>query len=168
MRRPLLWAFILASVMGASGRAWATDDDDGTRATLKRLTAFDVVLGIAGSEEYTSRIDSTALRTSIELRLRESGLKVKEYGVPVLSVWFWGRPAGEGGCISYGRLSVYQHVSLVRDPSITELVSTWTTEEFDACKCTETNSHVAERARSLMDQFMNAFLAANPRKVGGK
>jgi len=115
MMRTMLWLLLTLAVIAPCGRSWASDDEF-ARATLKGLTRFDVAV-IRGGYEYAGRIDSVALQTSIELRLRENGIRVGSKTGQLLMVSFYGFPAGDGGCVSYGRLVVLQEVSLLRAPA---------------------------------------------------
>jgi hypothetical protein len=157
---------VLASV-AVSGIARATtDDDEYARATLKGLTRFNLVLSRSRGSEYGDRIDSVGVRTAAELRLRENGIGVATESLPILLVSFYGLPVGEAGCVSIGRVEVLQGVALKRDPTLVTVVPTWSVEQLWGCKCSDTRSYANETARTLLDRFMNAYFAANPRKPG--
>lgn len=147
---------------------------DDLAQTLRGLPGVMVELAISNPEWSENRLDSRVLQTDAELRLRKAGIAVltreawlKTAGMPFLQIRvniigktdkaFWGRV----------QLDLYQDVALVRNSQITLSVSTWSTGiGMGEVPKDALEERARNRLADVMDQFINASLAVNPRPTG--
>ncbi len=163
-------ATILLAAFTGSAKA---DDDALARRSLKGIKGFLVIVTV-DEDLQAAGLDSGRVLTIVELKLRQAGIKVlteKEYIVMVpvaaLAVGAQGVPnAKENKEITqYGvriNLDVGQLVTLSRDPKIQTYGVTWSTG-FVGTYGSKRVGDLADEVGDLMDQLLNAYLAANPK-----
>jgi hypothetical protein len=146
-------------------------DDDLSRTTLRALSSVRVIA--AGSQWYPHHtVPLKQLATDIELRLRRAGLKIsssedqlKAPGAVQLRLYVEviSKPS-ENYPYYLGRLevTVSQAVQLKRDPTILTHVTTWSTGAgLGQVREEAVAKTIRERTTDLIDQFVNARLAAD-------
>lgn len=70
-----------------------------------------------------------------------------------------------GGVYAYSTLlELKQRVQLLTDPTITAWVPTWRATSHIGIVGSGDLSSVREMVRDMVDQFINAYLAANPKR----
>ena len=105
------------------------------------------------------------LQTDVELRLRQSGVKVgpnRDFVYLYLSVIVM---KGPGDVYAIGLdLELNQPVTLVRDPKIDPgLAPTWSLSRLSLVNRTQVRGYAHQSVRDLVDQFLNAYLEQNPK-----
>jgi hypothetical protein len=148
---------------------------DFTGATLRGSPAFKVLLEDIAPAGIEAGLDKQELTTAVELRCRMAGMPIRPSSdfsdfIGILYVWVLpiqehyagGKPTGDYAFAM--SVEFVQLVSLQRDPSISSLGTTWskvtivtTPREGAARFCRET-------LVDLVDQFLNAYLAQNPKR----
>ena len=156
--------------------AKAADDPD-SRASLKGITTIRVLVSVC--EELDGTVSGTDLLTDAELRLRQSGIHVlapeetgdrMTGGVLAISLSCY-RPIPELRlfCVEPG-VALCQYAALPRNPAKQLLVETWSTH--DVLVGDSNNLWMFRRTRDtvrgFLDQFLNAYLAANPKPTGAR
>ncbi len=151
--------------------AYAQDDEFGGRDSLRSITSMCVLVerpdGAAAAADWTALgLTADSLRTIVELKLRQNGIGViakADAHVKDSCIYLNTNALGRSAHIS---LSVLQTVLLYRDQSIGGIpgVSTWSVANI---LTNTTGAHVRDAVGTMMDQFLNAWLAANP-KDGAK
>ena len=132
-----------------------------------------IAMGAGGVKAY---IDSVAMRTTVELDLRRAGLIVIEPGTsyvgPTLILSLDVMPVGSAADASDLLGYNYDLIMQLVEPAVVErgfrpsiLAGTW----IDSMLGTATrDGNLSDRLRSaaqeLTDSFLNAYLAANPRR----
>src|SRR5207247_11290528 len=118
----------------------------------------------------------TQLRTDVELKLRQAGIRVltKEEvsripGLPVLYVNVrtlqLQAPSLSGLCAFAVNVEIVQTICLGRSPSVLAVGRTWNaTGAFGTVGEDNLGEHVRKDLRDVTDQFINAYLAANPKR----
>lgn len=155
----------------------ALADSEFERATLKGLTGVNVLVEKLHADVEREGLAQSTLRTDVELKLRQAGIRVlteKEMlatptrGAPYLYLTV-GATKGTGtlaGVYSlYIRLELRQSVILERNPSITSVgVTTWDSTAHLGIVPVHSLSAVRGIVRDAVDEFINAYLAANPKQ----
>ena len=109
------------------------------------------------------------IETDVELRLRKAGIKVVDNSEPeflFLSIDI-GAVRSQGLYAFAIWVKYHQPVRLVRDLSIMSIGTTWgaTTTRFVGIVSRERlNKFVREKVADRVDEFINDYLAANPKK----
>jgi hypothetical protein len=144
----------------------AVAGEDFTRKSLAGLAGVNVFI-----EPVKEPLDRSTIKTDVELRLRRAGIKVldmetcqKTPGKPFLRVvGNTTTPATQIFAVSHD-VELFQSVVLNRDKSISTLASTWRTGGV-ALGVGKANlvKGVRDLLRQDVDEFINDFLAANPR-----
>ena len=166
LKRLLLISFALILLESRQTIAY---DSTTNRVTLKGLQGIGVIVRL---NDPGKRYDLTenAIQTDIELKLRTAGIKV--FDTSPLKV------AGEAGLVAYIdmydrhgesdvlafsiNLSVEQPVVLLRDSSINVIAETWALGLVGTVG-KDKAQEVRVNVKDLTDQFINAYLTANPK-----
>jgi len=168
-----LAALALLSVTVVSPLA-GQGDNSSSRQTLAGLTGVYVDVELKTDEAQLSGLTEVQLRTDVELKLREARIKIVAFeetgdtlGLPSLFVGVSAVPLKtlpDLYAISV-TVDLFQPIRLVRNPSTVAIGETW--NAVGVCGAAGAN-HVEETVRKairdLMDQFINAYLAANPKR----
>ncbi|SRR6266550_4932395 len=146
-------------------------DDEDTRKTLAGLHRVRVIVQMSDSAGVQKDgLSQLQLQTDVEVKLRQTGIIVfsqhdAQLG-PWLNVIVNTLDVSSTNATSMYAVSVsaelYQWVTLARNPSVRVFVSTWSaTGRFGT---TAHVSSVRDLIRDMTDQFINAYLAANPKR----
>jgi hypothetical protein len=159
----LRWSFLPALAL-----AWpqlsAAGDSDSTRASLKGLTAFDVVVEQIGSkvDGKDAALKREDLQTEVEARLAKAGIRVSKDAAAVLYANV-AVVCNRGSCAFDIVLEVQQRVRLARRPRAGTLIApTWTTGVTGLVA--RRPDLIRENLRDQVDQFVAAYRSANPAK----
>jgi hypothetical protein len=159
MRRALM---LLALVAGAA-RAQNPDN-----ATLVGIRTVKVIVEHLGEHGIALGLDSVHLRTIIELRLREHGLRVSDIiGEYQGAVYLNAVTAalGSGPAALHVTLQFQQMVRVVRPPRPYDFATTWEVGDLDIGGSMETVRNQADTmVLDMVDQFLNTWLSVNPQK----
>jgi hypothetical protein len=145
-------------------------DDETSRATLVGLPGVYVLVETVADEAQRDGLDTLQVRTDVEVKLRQAGIRVlskEEWlstaGAPYLYVNI---QTAKNNLRLYAvsvSIDLRQDVTLVREPSLRRLVATWSTPGVLGTVGSHKLATVRDDVRDLVDQFINAYLAANPK-----
>ncbi len=144
-------------------------DAEITRATLVGLNGVAVNVGVDPDAERVGLRQST-FRTDVEVKLRQAGIRVLTNtevsdtpGAPVLQLNVHTLESKSGFYPFHIELKLWQVARLVRDPSIVSAAITWNVSGGGIAG-SERLSFIRDVVRDKVDQFINAYLAANPKR----
>ena len=168
-----LAALALLSATAVSPSA-GQGDNSSSRQTLAGLRGVYVEVQLKTDEAQRSGLTEVQLRTDVELRLREAGIKVVAFeqtgdtlGLPSLFVGVSAVPLKTlpGLYAISVTVDIFQPIALVRNPSTVAVGETWNAVGVcGAAGADHVEETVRKAVRDLMDQFINAYLAANPKR----
>jgi hypothetical protein len=175
--------WILATIVGVSGFAlWEARSQESEvsnrassiagqirfatkgRDTLVGLDSIGVAIENLDLAALEAGLSPDHLQTDVELKLRLAGIKVSA-GEPYLYV--------QVGTVKSPSAPIYavainveldQKVFLARDPNIVTIGTTWHSGKVVYASKDKFVEGVRGRIRDLVDEFINDFLAANPRQ----
>jgi len=146
-------------------------DDESTRKTLAGLHRVRVVVQLSDSADVQKDgLSQSQLQTDVEVKLRQTGIIVlgqqEAQSGPWLNVIVSTLNVSSANAMGMYAVSVsaelHQWVTLARNPSVRVWVSTWSaTGQFGT---TAHLSSVRDIIRDMTDQFINAYLAENPKR----
>jgi hypothetical protein len=149
----------------------AAADSEAERRTLAGLPG--IYVHIAPTEEplVKAGIDAASLRTEVELQLRMAGVPLLTQeqslhtpGIPWLYLSASSVKSSQERAYGWSmRLQLRQRVCLERDPKLCEVCTTWETARFGTVGTRKLGT-VKEEAGNLTKEFVNAYLAVNPKK----
>jgi hypothetical protein len=143
--------------------------------SLKGLRGVTVAVELLHPEAEEYGLTRKAIQTDSELRLRQNGIRViplNEYSTfdatlyinvgTVLSDEF---PNTDLRIAAVSiKVEVKQSVMLFRDPKIWRNATTWENGHIVLCEVSKLRSFVRETVQDCVDEFINDYLAANPKK----
>jgi hypothetical protein len=167
--RTVLAALALLSAAVASPLVGQGDE------TLAGLKGVYVYVEAIKDEVRRDGLEEGQIRTDVELRLRQAGVTVltkqqsfDSAGSPILDVDVHAAKATAEGVASFYAYHVHiqlsQEVRLVRKPSLRVLAATWTGGSTVGVIGADKLRSVRDVLRDQMDKFINAYLAANPKR----
>lgn len=165
-------AFLSAAVVSPSV---GQGDNEHSRQTLAGLSGVYVAISSMSEEDQRHGLSQTQIRTDVELKLRQTGITVlsqeeasRAPGLPYLYVTASILPLSHSlsGVYAFSILvHVVQTVRLDRNQAALVLGSTWTSDGvFGAVGESRLEEYVRNAIRDETDQFINAYLAANPKR----
>jgi len=170
-----LAALLLSSVAVLSPLA-GQGDDERSRPTLAGLPGVYVEGSQMKEDAQQKGLSETQLRTDVELKLRQAGIRVltKEevthtLGLPFLFVsvnTLQPQGSSHSGLYAFAvNVELIQTICLGRSPSGLTLGRTWNAAGVFGTVGRETlGESVRNEVRDATDQFINAYLAANPKR----
>ena len=131
------------------------------RRTLRGLTAFNVAVDAPEPELQDRGLSVVAVQTEVEQRLLKTGLHLDRnanefLGIRIIAAH--GKKTDFAICIV---LAAYQVVSLKRDPTIVSATPTWSAESVLLVPPRQFREAWIETIHQLVDEFVNAWEAAN-------
>jgi len=148
-------------------------DNEATRRSLGGLAGVRVVVEPFAPEAEMQGLTITAVRTDAELRLRRAGIRVlteeefnESTGVPFLELAAAISVESSVRCGVSEFVNFRQNALLERDRRIFAFAAvTWSVETVNnACRPSAVARFVRDGFNDLVDQFVNAYLATNPKK----
>lgn len=168
MKKSWVAALVLTVMLVCPVLASDTEYD---RATLAGLSGVHVLVENTTVERKEEWLSRATLQTDVELRLRQNGIRVLTReaqlttpGSPFLYVRAVSMPDGFGGFVVCIELILSQGVVLERNPSIASTADTWSATSVMGRIGPNSKFKVRETVRDQVDQFVNAYLAANPKR----
>src|SRR5437773_731829 len=145
-------------------------DNEYTRKTLAGLTGLYVSVEQIPDEMQRDGLDTTQILTDVELKLRQAGITVltrQEWlstaAAPYLYVNVQAHKTSNLYALSVD-VELRQLVTLVHNPAVSILATTWSATGIIGTVGSQKLASVREDVRDLTDQFINAYLAANPKR----
>ena len=168
--KTVLAALSLLSV-GVVSSLVGQGDDEITRKTLAGLTGIYVSVEHISDEAQRDGLDTTQIRTDVELKLRQAGIAVltqQEWlstaAAPYLYVNVQAIKNPANVYAFSADVELRQRVTLVGNPSMSLLATTWSATGMIGTVGSQKVALVREDVRDLTDRFINAYLAANPKR----
>ncbi len=165
-----LWITFLALVVGLVSPTLARDLP-GERESLAGLAGVYVIVEEMDPVVEREGLARSTLQTDVEVKLRQAGIRVltrTEWpvapGSPHLYLRVTTLRVGEEWQVYAVEilLDLGQEVMLARKPTIALVAPTWRTSWVGAVGAKKLD-WVRERVRDRVDEFINAYLAANPK-----
>ena len=137
------------------------------------LTGVYVLVEHVADEAQRDGLDTLQVRTDVEVKLRQAGIRVlskEEWlstaGLPYLYVDISTTKNPLGVYAFSVRVELNQSVTLVRPASQQRLLlaATWSTPGAIGTVGSKKLTALRDEVRDLTDQFINAYLAANPKR----
>lgn len=166
-------AIVTTLVLAAMGSASALDSEE-TRKTLAGLQGVYVLVEELqpNIQKYAKNfdLDKSSLQKSAEARLRETGIRVlgreewlKTPGRPVLYINI-NTHEQEKYWFAYNiQVELQQVAAMEANPAIKSLVGTWSVNMAGMVNIGTINV-LQDRVKNLVDIFIKAYLAVNPKK----
>ncbi len=140
-------------------------DNKWSRETLQGINGVYLVVEVVEPEIERAGLTRVQIKADVELKLRMTGLNVldpeeatKTPGRPWLAV-YPNIQTTDGVYVYATMLNLYQDVSLVRN-SNRSIASTWSTASYGT---TLSLVNIRSKIKGLVDEFLNAWLSANPK-----
>lgn len=116
------------------------------------------------SRELAEALPAPTLQTDVELRLRQSGLRVEPDAPVMLRVNLFARKiSGQVPGYEYVlEVETVEEVRVLRNLVQSE-ATTWNSNMVLGSFGKPTEAYLREQVRDRVDEFLNAYLAANPR-----
>lgn len=164
MKRVLVIALLIGWV--GVGRA---DDNKTTRQSLIGLPGVNVLVEQIGSEAEKDGLTVDQIRTDVELRVRKAGIRVfndeelsQIPGAPFLYVNVSVIKTEDRRYICSTAVKLLQHVTLLRDNSISLYGTTWDVGGFGLVAVNHMPRFIRDGVADEVDRFINAYLSVNP------
>src|SRR5207249_6328300 len=145
-------------------------DNESTRKTLAGLTGLYVSVEHIPDEMQRDGLDTTQIQTDVELKLRQAGITVltrQEWLSTAAAPFLYVNVQAIKNSNLYAfsvDVQLRQRVTLVHDPAVLILATTWSATGVIGTVGSKKLSSLRETVRDLTDQFINAYLAANPKR----
>ena len=151
-----LWIAVLGTAFQITA-----NDSPLDRRTLRGFTAINVVFEAPQPELQDRGLSVVAVQTEVEQRLLKTGLHLDRnanefLGIRIIAAH--GKKTDFAICIV---LAAYQAVSLKRDPTIVSATPTWSAESVLLVPPRQFREAWIETIHQLVDEFVNAWEAAN-------
>ena len=156
----VLWA-------GMAGVA-AADDSELARATLAGLKGVAIIVEQLPPEVERAGLKRAVLQTDAELKLRVAGIRVltqEELDNDPAYPYLYIQPTIllRGGAYACS-VQLHQRVLVVRSHALEVVASTWSAGGAGVAPMNEVPERVRGALKDLVDEFINAYLSANPKK----
>ena len=148
-------------------------DNEFTRPSLKGIQGVHVVVENLDPTEEEAGLTVADLQTDVELKLRLAGIPVLSKqemvavpGMPDLYVTVNVNSSTTRDLWPYAiEIQFQQNVTLVRNPQTLILgATTWSTGAATGSVLKQNVRRLREELKDLVDKFVNAYLAVNPKK----
>ena len=131
------------------------------RATLRGALAFNVVIDPVAPELEKEGATADAIRTRLEYRLREDGIKIDTSARQFVALRLTSVKAARGPFAIAMTIGLYQPVTLVRDPKLKTTTQTWEVETVVLAEPKQAYRACMDSADELAKRFVTAYRAAN-------
>ena len=174
--RQTYWVAVSVFIVTSVAPLLATDDvmerwQERQRGSLAGLTGVSVVVERLRPEVEREGLTQLILRTDVELKLRQAGIRVltetERLEMPGAPFLYLRVSTSTREAMPYAfniALELRQWVRLLRDPTLTTLGTTWYAVGSTGIVGSRHVADIREVVRDAIDQFINAYLAANPKR----
>ena len=132
------------------------------RATLKGLTAVNVVVDQLDARVEGAGVTASAVRARLEDRLRAANITVDESKSEFMAVRMTGVRASRGPFAVAVTLGAYQPVILSRDPKVRTATQTWEVETVLLAEPKQLYRAAMDTIDELSAAFVTAYRSVNP------
>ena len=146
-------------------------DNESTRKTLAGLTGLYVSVQRIPDEMQRDGLDTTQILTDVELKLRQAGITVltrQEWlSTEAFPYLYVNVQVTKNSARIYAfsvDVELRQLVTLVHNPAVSTLATTWSATGIIGTVGSQKLGSVRDDVRDLTDEFINAYLAANPKR----
>lgn len=154
------FVFLAAFLAGAT-LATAAGDAAIDRATLKGLTAVNVIVDKLDAQIEAAGVTRAAVRARIEEKLREANITVDSSKSEFVAVKMTGVRANRGPVALAVTLGAYQPVTLSRDRNVRTATQTWEIETILLADPKQLYRATMDAVDELAAGFVTAFRSAN-------
>lgn len=156
-------------------RNWALKEMQ--RPTLAGLKGVWVLVEVEQAHQDVKKhgLTDQQIQTDVELQLKQHDIKVlseeqwqKTPGSPCLCVYLNHIATETGLCADSIKVSLRQDVVLLRDPQKPSWAATWETGSVGLTGEEHFGEGVRKDLEKRIDEFINAYLAANPKEQVAK
>lgn len=169
IKNAILGTILLACLLFAVAVA---ADNETQRRTLAGLQGIYVTIETLNPEVERDGLSESAIKTDVELKLRQAGIRIltREQwlgtpGKPWLYLNVSVLKSPWSGEYVYGiELKLIQEVTLTRVPRTMTDASTWEARGSVGIAGQARLLDIRNFVRDMVDQFINAYLAVNPKK----
>jgi hypothetical protein len=184
IRAAAVWSlFVFLAFLVLAG--WASEvlasDDETTSQSLMDLQGISVMVPPINPDAERDGLKREQILTEIELRLRKGGIKIltdkeimKIRNFPYLNVTVNSVKDKKTGLYSYDiKVELYKQdilnpedIGETNEIGFAQLIpiKTWSSELTGSAPGSDLKNSVQKRVDDLADKFINAYLAANPKK----
>jgi hypothetical protein len=156
-------AFVfLAAFLAVAASAPGAGDSAIDRATLKGLTAVNIIVDKLDQQLETAGVTRAAVRARIEDKLRAANITVDASKAEFVAVKMTGVRANRGPVALAVTLGAYQPVTLARDPKTRTATQTWEIETILLADQKQLYRATMDAVDELAAGFVTAYRSANP------
>jgi hypothetical protein len=142
----------------------SASDSPAERASLKGLTAINVVVEDPGPAAEKSGLTPVALQNAVQLRLRQSGVPVTPDADPYLYVQVTVIDPGASLPLAYAiNVAFMQEITLPRGLGTYLQSPTWSLTSLGMVGSDRFAKVVQDRVQEFVNQFAGAYLSVNPK-----
>jgi hypothetical protein len=152
----LLFAALTAPTLAPGAGDAALD-----RATLKGLTAVNVVVDKIDAQLEGAGVTAEAVRSRLEDRLRAADINVDASKPEFVAIRMTGVRANRGPFAVAVTIGAYQPVTLVRDRNVRTATQTWEVETVLLAEPKQLYRAAMDTIDELTTGFVNAYRSAN-------
>ncbi len=171
MKHSLTMTLAVLVSVGVAMTVWGVGDYEESRRSLAGRRGVHVKVEDISPDAERDGLTATGLQTDVELRLRLAGIRVlteaESLAMPDNALLYLNvTTLKRGGRYSYTiNLTLSQRVRLERDLSIQRVPgTTWIATGTIGTVGVNKLGTVRKAVRDMVDQFINAYLAANPKR----
>ena len=154
-RRVCVLLIALALPLGGAG------DAPLDRATLRGVTAVNVVMDPVDPEIQKEGVTMDGLRTRLEERLRDAGIQIDTASTAFVALRLRSVRAARGPFAITMTIGLYQPVTLVRDPKVKTATSTWEVDTVILTDAKQVYRACMDSVDELAGRFVTAYRSVN-------
>jgi hypothetical protein len=154
-RRVCVLLAALALPLGGAG------DAPLDRATLRGVTAVNVVIDPLAPEIEKEGVTMDGLRTRLEERMKDAGIQMDTTSNAFLALRVRSVRAARGPLAITMTIGLYQAVTLVRDPKVKTAAATWEVDTVILTDAKQVYAACMDSATELAGRFVTAYQSVN-------
>jgi hypothetical protein len=154
---------LLAAILGIPALAPGAGDAALDRATLRGLTAVNVVVDKLDPQLQGAGISADAVRARLEDRLRAANIAIDPKRPEFVAVKMTGVRANRGPFAVAVTLGAYQPVTLARDAKIRTATETWEVQTVLLADSKQLYRAAMDSIDELAAGFVTAYRSVNPK-----
>ncbi len=154
---------LLLAILGMPVTSSAAGDAVLDRATLRGLTAINVVVDKLDSQLEGAGLTADAVRARLEDKLRAANITVDSTRPEFLAVKMIGVRDNRGPFALAIDLGAYQPVTLSRDPKTHTATQTWEVQTILIAQPKQLYRAAMDAIDELANGFLTAYRSANPK-----